>query len=192
MPIMGSVAAYFGELTTFSQTLVALPLVLDLLGPPAFLLLSLLLTGYHFAASTIRLATKGTPLGSITSLIGLLNPFVTPALFLVTLHYHLRPATKPSPEALLPSPSYILTEILPYFYAATLRWVSPLFTLLEGISTLLVVQVAGRAGKGWADDEEKEEGMEWRSMLALVVAAGVYSAGLLGAYKVSSQSSLTI
>jgi hypothetical protein len=182
---MGSLTSYLGELTTFSQTIVALPLVLDLLGVPAFLLLSLLLTAYHFTASTLRLATKGTPLGSITGLIGLLNPFVTPALVLVTLHFHLKPATKPAPEALLPSPSYVLTEILPYFYAATLRWVSPLFTLLEGISTLLVVQVAGRAGKGWADEEEKEEGVEWRSLLALVVAAGVYSAGLGAVVKVT-------
>jgi hypothetical protein len=59
-----------------------------------------------------------------------------------------------------------------------LRWVSPLFTLAEGISTLLVIQVVGKVGKGWADEEEKEEGIEWRGLL--VAAAFVYCAGLAG------------
>jgi hypothetical protein len=66
-----------------------------------------------------------------------------------------------------------------------LRWVSPLFTLLEGISTLLVIQVAGRVGKGWADEEEREEGVEWRGIVGLVAAALVYSAGLAGVVMVS-------
>ena len=66
-----------------------------------------------------------------------------------------------------------------------LRWVSPLFTLLEGISTLLVVQMAGRVGKGWADEEDKDEGIEWRSLAGLVAAALVYCAGLAGVVWVS-------
>ncbi len=74
----------------------------------------------------------------------------------------------------------MLVNVLPYLYASILRRVSPLFTLLEGISTLLVVQVAGRVGKGWADEEDKDEGIEWRSLLGLVAAALVYCAGLAG------------
>lgn len=86
----------------------------------------------------------------------------------------------------------MLVDILPYIYARVLRWVSPLFTLLEGISTLLVVQVAGRVGKGWADEEEREEGVEWRSLAGLVVAALVYCAGLAGVTMVSlSETRLT-
>lgn len=49
---------------------------------------------------------------------------------------------------------------------------------------MLVVQMAGRVGKGWADEEEKEEGVEWRSLLGLVSAALVYCAGLAGVIKV--------
>ena len=63
--------------------------------------------------------------------------------------------------------------------------VSPLFTLAEGISTLLVIQVVGKVGKGWADEEEKEEGIEWRGLLGLVAAALVYCAGLAGVIMVS-------
>lgn len=58
---------------------------------------------------------------------------------------------------------------------------SPLFTLLEGVSTLLVIQVGGRVGKGWADEEEKDEsGVEWRSLVGLVAAALIYAIGLGG------------
>lgn len=74
----------------------------------------------------------------------------------------------------------MLVDVLPYLYASVLRWVSPIFTLLEGISTLLVVQMAGRVGKDWADEEEKDEGLEWRSLVGLVAAALVYCAGLAG------------
>jgi hypothetical protein len=76
-------------------------------------------------------------------------------------------------------------NVLPYIYANILRWVSPLFTLAEGISTLLVIQVVGKVGKGWADEEEKEEGIEWRQLLGLVAAALVYCAGLAGVIMVS-------
>lgn len=79
---------------------------------------------------------------------------------------------------------HLLVDVMPYYYATVLRWVSPLFTLLEGISTLLVIQVAGRVGKGWADEEEREEGVEWRGLLGLVAAALVYCAGLAGVIKV--------
>jgi hypothetical protein len=76
---------------------------------------------------------------------------------------------------------------MPYMYANVLRWVSPLFTLAEGISTLLVIQVVGKVGKGWADEEEKEEGIEWRGLLGLVAAALVYCAGLAGVIRASRE-----
>jgi len=68
----------------------------------------------------------------------------------------------------------VLVNVLPYLYASILRRVSPLFTLLEGISTLLVVQVAGRVGKGWADEEDKDEGIEWRSLLGAGLAGVIW------------------
>jgi hypothetical protein len=114
---------------------------------------------------------------------------ISSSLVLVTLYFYLYPP--PDGSRTLPF-AHILVDILPYVYARILRWVSPLFTLLEGISTLLVVQVAGRVGKGWADEEEREEGVEWRSLAGLVLAALVYCAGLAGVTMVSvSPGSLT-
>lgn len=48
-----------------------------------------------------------------------------------------------------------------------------------------MIQVVGKVGKGWADEEEKEEGIEWRGLLGLVAAALVYCAGLAGVIMVS-------
>jgi len=65
--------------------------------------------------------------------------------------------------------------------------------LVEGVSTLLVIQVAGRVGKGWADEEvEREEGLEWRALVGLIAAAFIYCAGLAGAIKVGYPPHLAI
>ncbi|WOO85072.1 putative protein [Vanrija pseudolonga] len=170
--VLSLALAYIGGMATFSQVFLSLPMALDLLGPPSFLLLSLLFTLHHFLYSTLRLLCKNTILAPLIFLLSLLSPVISGACVLLTLYYYLYPPQAGN------TAGHILVNVLPYLYASILRWVSPLFTLLEGISTLLVIQVVGRVGKGWADDDEKEEGLEWRSLVGLVVAALVYSAGL--------------
>lgn len=173
-----AVLSFTQGLATFSQVLLGLPAALSLLGPSSFLLLSLLFTLHHLLYSTLRLCLKNTPLAPLVSIVAVLSPAISAALALLTLYFYLAP---PAPG---PSLAHCLVNILPFAYAQILRWVSPLFTLLEGISTLLVIQVAGRVGKGWADEEDKDDGLEWRSVVALVAAALVYCAGLAGIIKV--------
>ena len=132
---------------------------------------------HHFIYSTLRLLLKNTPLAPLISLLSFCSPAISSLLILTTLWCYLYP---PAASTSMVPVKHVLVDVLPYVYASILRWVSPLFTLLEGISTLLVVQVAGRVGKGWADEEEKEEGVEWRSIAGLVVAALVYCVGLAG------------
>jgi hypothetical protein len=197
-----------GGMATFGQVLVALPMTLDLLGvsnsqsamrmltlnfhcigPPSFLLLSLLFTLHHFAYSTLRLLLKNTVLAPIISLLSFLSPILSTLSVIITLYFYLHPPNPDLTSTSFVSLTNLVVNVLPYFYASILRWVSPLFTLLEGISTLLVIQVAGRVGKGWADEEESgEEGIEWRSLLGLVAAALVYCAGLAGVVQVDYQS----
>nr|KIR48550.1 hypothetical protein I312_02400 [Cryptococcus bacillisporus CA1280] len=172
-----AVLSFTQGLATFSQVLLGLPAALSLLGPSSFLLLSLLFTLHHLLYSTLRLCLKNTPLAPLVSIVAVLSPAISAALALLTLYFYLAP---PAPG---PSLAHCLVNILPFAYAQILRWVSPLFTLLEGISTLLVIQVAGRVGKGWADEEDKDDGLEWRSVVALVAAALVYCAGLAGIIK---------
>jgi hypothetical protein len=160
-------------------------------GPPSFLLLSLLFTIHHFVYSTLRLLLKNTLLAPIISLLSLLSPLISTLSIITTLYFYLHPPpiATVSISHMITSPTHLIVNVLPYLYASILRWVSPMFTLLEGISTLLVIQVAGRVGKGWADDEERgEEGIEWRSLLGLVAAALVYCAGLAGVIKVRSKT----
>ncbi|ORY23537.1 ICE2-domain-containing protein [Naematelia encephala] len=185
--VVAAMLSFGGGMATFSQVLLALPMSLDLLGPPSFLLLSLLFTLHHILYSTLRLLLKNTPFAPLITILSFLSPFISSSLVLVTFYFYLHP---PAASSTL---GHVVVNVLPYLYASVLRWVSPLFTLLEGISTLLVVQVAGRVGKGWADEEEKEEGVEWRSLAGLVAAALVYCAGLAGVVKTfppSSESSL--
>ncbi|OWT37627.1 hypothetical protein J008_00442 [Cryptococcus neoformans] len=172
-----AVLSFTQGLATFSQVLLGLPAALSLLGPSSFLLLSLLFTAHHLLYSTLRLCLKNTWLAPLVSVLAVLSPAISAALALLTLYFHLAP---PPPG---PSLSHCLVNILPFAYAQILRWVSPLFTLLEGISTLLVIQVAGRVGKGWADEEDRDDGLEWRTVVALVAAALVYCAGLAGVIK---------
>jgi len=130
------------------------------------------------------LTFKNTSFAPLITFLSIASPLITSSLILTTLWYYLHPPSPSLPESLIPSPSYILVNLLPYTYASVLRWVSPLFTLLEGISTLLVIQVVGRVGKGWADEEDTEEGIEWRSIAGLILAALVYGAGIAGTIKV--------
>ncbi|WWC67206.1 uncharacterized protein I206_101113 [Kwoniella pini CBS 10737] len=180
-------------MATFTQVLLALPMTLDLLGPPSFLLLSLLFTLHHFIYSTLRLSFKNTIFAPIISILSFLSPFISFFLVLLTLYWYLSPPTASS-NSIFPPITHYLVNVVPFFYAQILRWVSPLFVLLEGISTLLVIQVVGRVGKGWADEEEKDDiGIEWRSLLGLILAALVYCAGLAGvikAFPLSSENTL--
>lgn len=161
-------------------------------GAPSFLLLSLLFTLHHSLYSTIRLFLKNTPLAPLVAFLSVLSPFISTICISTTLYFYLHPPSASSSSSALPSASHILVNVLPYTYANVLRWVSPLFTLAEGISTLLVIQVVGKVGKGWADEEEKEEGIEWRGLLGLVAAALVYCLGLAGVIMVClSVSGLT-
>lgn len=141
-------------------------------GPPSFLLLSLLFTLHHFGYSTLRLLCKNTLAAPLITILSVLSAFISGACVLTTLYYYLYPPSSGS------TVGHALVNVLPYLYASTLRWVSPVFTLIEGICTLLVIQVVGRVGKGWADDDEKEEGFEWRALVGLLVASLVYCAGL--------------
>ncbi|ODN73879.1 hypothetical protein L202_07396 [Cryptococcus amylolentus CBS 6039] len=170
-------------IATFTHVLLALPMALDLLGPPSFLLLSSLFTLHHVLYSTLRLFLKNSPLAPLMAILSFLSPFISSLMVVITIYYYLYPPSPPSAHSLLPSFSHWLVNVLPFAYAQILRWVSPLFTLLEGISTLLVIQVAGRVGKGWADEEDSDEGLEWRSVVALIAAALVYCAGLAGIIK---------
>lgn len=126
--------------STSIQILFALPLSLDWLGPPSFLLLSLLLITYHFAYATIKLVTKNTPAASLTGLLDLAQPLVPAGCALVTCYLYLHPSdgVAETHHLLGMDSKRLLGVDLPAVYAKVLRLVSPVFSVLEGFATLLV------------------------------------------------------
>lgn len=127
--------------STTVQILFVLPLSLDWLGPPSFLLLSLLLIAYHFTAATIKLVTRNTPLASLTGLLDLVQPLVPAGCALVTCYLYLHPSDEAVPESrhiLGMDSKRLLGTYLPAVYAHLLRLSSPIFSVLEGFATLLV------------------------------------------------------
>ncbi|RXK39638.1 hypothetical protein M231_03140 [Tremella mesenterica] len=172
---------FFGLLTRTSsslQILLALPMTLDLLGTPSFLLLSLLFVTYQTLLSTLRL----TPISILSSFLSVFSPLITSSLILLTLYFYLHPPSVPT-STLSIAPLHWLVNVLPLVYASVLRWLAPLFTLVEGVCALLVIQLAGRAGKGWTEEEDYE-GSRWRSILGVIAAVGIYSGGIWGVIKI--------
>lgn len=149
--MIASLASNILGLSTFTQVLFQLPLALDWLGAPSFLLLSLLLFTYQCSYATFRLLTRNTPLASLMGLYNLVNPFVPTLCALATCWMYLYPPPCPSDgDTSSTTTTSTVTwlwrtdwktwvgVILPGLYAHTLRLVSPIFSLLEGFATLLV------------------------------------------------------
>lgn len=139
--ILAQSATQLAGLSTFSQIIFCLPLALDFLGPPSFLLLSLLLILHSFIYSTLRLLLKNTPFASLIGLLNVLNPMVPSVTALIVLWLYLNPPTTGDSAY---SMKRIMMESLPGIYAASLRIVSPIFSILEGFATLLVRVTVGK------------------------------------------------
>jgi hypothetical protein len=184
---LSSILTQVTGLSTFAQIICILPLALDWLGPPSFLVCSLLLTLHQLSYSTLRLACKNTVFAPLVLLLNLISPLVPATCGLLTIYLYLYPANA-NDGGILAQSKYLIGVTLPTLYAAALRFVSPIFTVLEGFATLLCAQLAGRMSKGFVDSgtDDREEGIEWRRLGLLVVAAGLYCAGFAWLIKVSN------
>ncbi|CED84393.1 ICE2 [Phaffia rhodozyma] len=156
----------FSRFIAFAQVVIGLPLVLDVLGLESFLLYSLMLTGYQIFYSTLTMSCKNTPLARLPPILKqLLLPL--PSLFLIlTFKLHLDP---PSASSTLS----VLLSTAPTLWSSFLRSSSPVFVLLEGLASLLVIQALGRAVKNWIDLGERE-GEEVRGFGVLVGSSVAY------------------
>ncbi|GAA5973174.1 hypothetical protein JCM11641_006306 [Rhodosporidiobolus odoratus] len=148
-----------------AQVLLYLPLALDIAGKEAMLALSLLLTVAFGISATLHLITRNTFLRPLSTTISILQPLIIPVLLLLTLnlyssspssppslrdklfHPHVRASTEQTPE--LPS-SQLTASLLsvarsaPAYWEKVLRTSSPVFTILEGLCTLLCIQAVSR------------------------------------------------
>ncbi|GAA6025499.1 hypothetical protein JCM10207_003382 [Rhodosporidiobolus poonsookiae] len=168
------------------QVLLYLPLALDIAGKDAMLALSLLLTFSFGFSATLHLLTRNTRLKPLSTALSWFQPILIPALLLLTLNlYSTSPSASPTlrdkllhPHASSSSPSSPLTAHLvsfiraaPQYWEKVLRTSSPVFTLLEGLCTLLCIQAVSRFTLARIDDSRSPDLLR---MGVLIVAAGLY------------------
>lgn len=169
---IGSFFRFIAHVSSFAQILLYLPLALDIAGKQCMLALSLLLTWSFGFSATLHLCVRNTRLKPLSTTLSLLQPFIVPALLLLTLnlysndsnpslptptphalrdkilhpHLHATPSPTPTPSPQLLSSPFLLSllETAPHYWSTILRTLSPIFVILEGLCTLLCIQRVSR------------------------------------------------
>ncbi|KAF7793343.1 hypothetical protein EIP86_004455 [Pleurotus ostreatoroseus] len=165
--IVWGAASSVARLSTVLQILIFLPLTLSTLSTPAFLLLSLLLVGHALIHGTLSLFW-GSPALSFLQ--------VPVHSFLLLVCFNAFSQTVPS---------WIMTAAS--LWGTVLRWSSPGFIVLEGMSSLLVAQKLGQIGKELVGEGESYQ----FGLLVGAAAAYVGSAWwIVAAYPAAAASPL--
>ncbi|GAA98403.1 uncharacterized protein L969DRAFT_61585 [Mixia osmundae IAM 14324] len=155
---------------SFIQMLVYLPLALDIAGLQCFLALSVSLAAFYGAQATFQLFVRNTRWAWTSRTLSLTQLIALPAILLLCLNLY--SANTASVETL--AWGYRLLARVPTWWERTLRWSSGLFVVLEGISTLLVIQSFGQLSRYFVD----ERGEGWQFVF-LITSATTY---VLSAY----------
>ncbi|GAA6039287.1 hypothetical protein JCM8097_003245 [Rhodosporidiobolus ruineniae] len=186
--VLWIVPRLFAHFASFGQVLLYLPLALDIAGKDCMLALSLLLTVSFGCSATLHLITRNTRLKPLSTALSWLQPFLIPFLLLLTLNlYSTSPTAAPTlRDKLLHSHSHqtpegpsapLVTSLLafaraaPSYWETVLRRSSPLFTILEGLCTLLCIQAVSRFTMKRIDDSRSPDLLK---MGVLIIAAVLY------------------
>lgn len=160
------------QLSTVLQILLYLPLTLSVLGQPAFLTNSLLLFGHALIHGTMAWFS------SDWSLLSVLQPPMHP--FLLLLSFNIFSSVSVNPW---------WTDAAGW-WGWILRLSSPVFIIMEGLSSLLVAQKLGQEGKQLIGDRPEEFQFGLLIVTAIAyVASGVWIAQSYSAVATSPLSS---
>lgn len=143
------------------------------------LALSLLLSVIFAFQATIHLITRNTRLRPLARFFTLLQPLLIPSILLVTLNLY----SDAAGPARLGSHLAFLRQA-PHYWEVVLRTSSPLFVILEGMSTLLCIQAFSRFSM---DRIEQSRSPDLLQLVFLTSSAIVY---VLSAYFLWEVSSL--
>lgn len=169
-------ASLFGGLTkylSFVQVLIYLPLALEVAGKNCFLSLSAALAVYYFIQSTVNLLLQNTRLRILTNIFSPLQVFTVPAILLLFLNLYNSPTS-------ISTYSHLLTSV-PAVWETILKTLTPLFVLLEGVSTLLVIQALGQVSRFLI--EERNESFQFVFLISSAAVYVVSSFFLYDSYK---------
>ncbi|BGP19128.1 hypothetical protein JCM10213_005631 [Rhodosporidiobolus nylandii] len=190
LPILKLFPRLVAHFASFGQVLLYLPLALDIADKEAMLALSLLLTVSFGISATIHLLTRNTRLRPLSTAITWLQPFLIPVLLLITLNlYSSSPSasqtlrdkilhphfvgeqTPEPPSSPLAASLLSFARAAPAYWEKVLRTSSPLFTILEGLCTLLCIQAVSRFTLRRIEDSRSPDLLK---MGVLIVAAVLY------------------
>ncbi|KAI9604954.1 hypothetical protein H4Q26_002924 [Puccinia striiformis f. sp. tritici PST-130] len=174
-----------GRTASFLQILLYLPLALDIAGKECFLALSASLALYYSALSTLYLIFRNTRFAFVSKVFGLLQNLVIPTFLLIWLNIYSTDESKIGNPIL---GNNLVGPILS-FWEVFLTWSTPVFVLLEGISTLLCIQSVGQISRYIV--EAKNESY---SFVFLVLSAAVYVGSayfLFDSYAYAARESLS-
>lgn len=137
-----------------------------------------------FWNATIYLLVRNTRLRPLSTVLGFLLPLVIPALLLLALNLY----SSDSTSSRLVNTSRLSTVLgilkaAPGWWEWVLRTSSPIFTILEGISTLLCIQAVSRFSLRRI---EKSRAPDVLQLVFLVAAAGIYVVSAYFLWEVSS------
>jgi hypothetical protein len=138
------------------QVLIYLPLSLEVAGKPCFLNLSAALATYYFLQSTLNLLLQGTRLQIITHVFSPFQVIAIPGILLLFLNLYHSPSSAAQVGTFLAH--------VPGIWETILKGLTPVFELLEGLSTLLVVQALGQVSRYLI--EERNESFQFVFLVA--------------------------
>ncbi|ORY78032.1 ICE2-domain-containing protein [Leucosporidium creatinivorum] len=169
---LGKMLRLGAGVASFGQMLLYLPLALDIAGKECLLALSLLMSLVFFWNATIYLLVRNTRLRPLSTVLSFLLPLVIPALLLLALNLY----SSDSTSSRLVNTSRLSTvwsilKAAPGWWEWVLRTSSPIFTILEGISTLLCIQAVSRFSLRRIEQSRAPDVLQ---LVFLVAAAGVY------------------
>ncbi|KAM0752698.1 ICE2-domain-containing protein [Meredithblackwellia eburnea MCA 4105] len=143
MALFSFILGFTANISSFAQVLLYLPLALDIAGKEAMLALSLLLSVTFAFQATVHLVTRNTRLRPLSRTLTILQPLLIPIILLITLNIY-SGSHPPLPTTSQLSFVWSILRQLPGWWETALRTSSPLFVILEGMSTLLCIQALSR------------------------------------------------
>ncbi|KAH9809704.1 ICE2-domain-containing protein [Melampsora americana] len=179
----------FGRTVSFCQTLLYLPLALDIAGKECFLALSACLAFYHSAHATVYLVTRNTRFAFTYKLFGISQNLFIPIFLLACFNLYSLDTPLLSESQTWFGWLASLLKRVPGWWQLILTWSTPIFVLLEGISTLLCIQSVGQISRFIVESRN-----ESYSFLFLILSAAIYVGSayfLFNSYSYSARESVS-
>ncbi|BFZ61796.1 hypothetical protein YB2330_002872 [Saitoella coloradoensis] len=151
------------------QLILAIPLAFEVGGRNCGLAFTLALSNFYLVLSTLRLVTKRTPLSIIPTLLAGCQHVIIPSLLIYYLNeYYADGVVAAWWQSIFLRP-----------WGMLLMHSTPLFTLMEGLASLLLIQAFGRVSR-WLVNNRSDTWL----IIMLVGCGGVISGALYSLYRI--------